>query len=136
MDRFPKAPHVEFRSPADLSKAATAVLDDDGRITGWGSSAQRLLGHSPEDVLGEPAAQLLATPPGHLPYALCKGHTPRSTVLDLRHRDGGTLHAAVTFCPLSHQGAGGAPGGAAARAAGSRLAAQQGILQGLISECT
>ncbi|WP_225821714.1 SpoIIE family protein phosphatase [Streptomyces naphthomycinicus] len=104
MDRFPRAANVDFHSPLDLSKAAAAVLDDEGRVSGWGSAAQRLLGHSPEDVLGRPAAQLLAAAPGPRLSALCGAHKPRSTVLDLRCRDGHTLRAAVTFSPLAHRG--------------------------------
>ncbi|MFJ3233963.1 SpoIIE family protein phosphatase [Streptomyces sp. NPDC086787] len=104
MDRFPKAADVDFHSPVDPSKAAIAVLDDDGRVTGWGPSAQRLLGHTAEEMLGRPAVQLLATVSGQRPAALCKAHRTRSTVLDLRHRDGHTLRAAVTFSPLSRQG--------------------------------
>lgn len=50
MDRFPQAADVDFHSPLDLSKAAAAVLDDEGRVSGWGAAAQRLLGHSPDDV--------------------------------------------------------------------------------------
>ncbi|QTD96597.1 SpoIIE family protein phosphatase [Streptomyces cyanogenus] len=106
MDRFPNSAHVDFHSPLDLSKAAAAVLDAEGRIAGWGSSAQRLLGHSPEDVLGQPAAGLLAAAPGQRLSTLCKlsrAHQPRSTVLDLCCRDGRTLRAAVTFSPLAHR---------------------------------
>ncbi|WP_180685797.1 SpoIIE family protein phosphatase [Streptomyces gossypiisoli] len=109
MDRFPNAANVDFHSPLDLSRAAAAVLDADGRISGWGSSAQRLLGHPPEDVLGQSAARLLAATPGTTPgqrlAALCKARKPRSTVLDLCCRDGRVLRAAVTFSPLVNQGA-------------------------------
>ncbi|MEV6836972.1 SpoIIE family protein phosphatase [Streptomyces sp. NPDC051133] len=104
MDRFPKAADVDFHSPLDLSKAAAAVLDDEGRVSGWASSAERLLGHAPEDVLGRPAARLLAAPQGRRLSALCRTHRPRSAVLDLRCRDGRTLRAAVTFSPLAHRG--------------------------------
>ncbi|MEU2780167.1 PAS domain-containing protein, partial [Streptomyces sp. NPDC007162] len=62
MDRFPHAADVDFHSPLDLAKAAAAVLDAEGHVCGWGASAQRLLGHAPEDVLGRPAARLLAAP--------------------------------------------------------------------------
>ncbi|MER5857034.1 SpoIIE family protein phosphatase [Streptomyces sp900105245] len=104
MDRFPHAANVDFRSPLDLSKAATAVLDAEGRVSGWGSSAQRLLGHAAEDVLGRPAARLLAAAPAPRLSTLCKAPGPRSAILDLRRGDGGTLRAAVTCCPLSHRG--------------------------------
>lgn len=103
MDRFPNAADVDFHSPLDPTKAAAAVLDADGRISGWSPSAQRLLGHPAEDVLGRPAALLLATDPGQRPSSLCTAHRPRSTVLDLVCRDGRTLRAAVTFSPISTQ---------------------------------
>ncbi|WP_338674329.1 SpoIIE family protein phosphatase [Streptomyces sp. SCSIO 30461] len=103
MDRFPNAANVDFHSPLDPSKAATAVLDDKGRVVGWGVSAQRLLGHSPEEALGRSTAPLLAPTSGRRLAALCKAHQPRSVVLDLRHRDGHTVRAAVTFSPLSHR---------------------------------
>ncbi|GGW12438.1 hypothetical protein GCM10018980_04360 [Streptomyces capoamus] len=137
MDRFPNAPHVDFHSPLDLSKAATAVLDAEGRVSGWGSSAQRLLGHSPEDVLGQPAARLLAAAPGQRPAALaklCTARRPRSAVLDLCCRDGRTLRAAVTFSPLAHQGAAATVVVAAGLETLRGWEAQLAMLQGLATE--
>ncbi|MER6548580.1 SpoIIE family protein phosphatase [Streptomyces sp. NPDC001250] len=134
MDRFPNAANVDFHSPLDLSKAAAAVLDAEGRISGWGSSAQRLLGHSPEDVLGRPAARLLAAAPEQRLSALCKAHKPRSTVLDLCCRDGRTLRAAVTFSPLSHRGVAATVVVAADLEAQRGWEAQLAMLQGLATE--
>jgi PAS domain S-box-containing protein len=134
MDRFPNAPDVDFHSPLELSKAAAAVLDAAGRISGWGSSAQRLLGHAPEDVLGQPATVLLASGPGHRLSALCKAHKPRSTVLDLCCRDGRTLRAAVTFSPLAHQGVAATVVVAADLEALRGWEAQLALLQGMATE--
>ncbi|MEU6089818.1 SpoIIE family protein phosphatase [Streptomyces sp. NPDC047085] len=134
MDRFPNAPDVDFHSPLELSKAAAAVLDAAGRISGWGSSAQRLLGHAPEDVLGQPATVLLASGPGHRLSALCKAHKPRSTVLDLCCRDGRTLRAAVTFSPLAHQGVAATIVVAADLEALRGWEAQLALLQGMATE--
>ncbi|MDI9888993.1 SpoIIE family protein phosphatase [Streptomyces sp. HNM0645] len=135
MNRFPHAANVDFHSPLDPSRAAAAVLDDQGRIVGWGSSAQGLLGHSPEEALGQSAARLLATSSGQrLSAALCKAHQSRSLVLDLRHRDGRTVRAAVAFSPLSHRS------GAAAVVMAAELEelrsweAQLAMLQGLATE--
>ncbi|MFD8720101.1 SpoIIE family protein phosphatase [Streptomyces sp. NPDC059629] len=134
MDRFPNAANVDFHSPLDLSKAATAVLDAEGRVCGWGPSARRLLGHPAEDVLGRPAARLLAGSTEQRLSALCAAHKPRSTVLDLRCQDGRTLRAAVTFSPLAHQD------GAATVVVAADLAelrgweAQLAMLQGLATE--
>ncbi|MEU1404858.1 SpoIIE family protein phosphatase [Streptomyces sp. NPDC005728] len=134
MDRFPHAANVDFHSPLDLSKAAAAVLDDDGRISGWGSSAQRLLGHAPEDVLGQSAARLLAADPGQRLSALCKAPRPRSTVLDLSCRDGRTLRAAVTFSPLAHRGVAATVVVAAELEALRSWEAQLAMMQGLATE--
>ncbi|MBG0854473.1 SpoIIE family protein phosphatase [Streptomyces spinoverrucosus] len=134
MDRFPNAANVDFHSPLDLSKAAAAVLDADGRISGWGPSAQRLLGHPPEDVLGKSAARLLAATPGQRLSALCKAHKPRSTVLDLCCRDGRALRAAVTFSPLVSQGVAATVVVAADLEVLRGWEAQLAMLQGLATE--
>ncbi|MET8025326.1 SpoIIE family protein phosphatase [Streptomyces avermitilis] len=134
MDRFPHAADVDFHSPLDLSKAAAAVLDDEGRISGWGFSAQRLLGHSPEDVLGRSATRLLAGAPEQRLSALCKAHKPRSTVLDLCCRDGHTLRAAVTFTPLADRGVAATVVVAADVEALRSWEAQLAMLQGLATE--
>ncbi|MGW7406016.1 SpoIIE family protein phosphatase [Streptomyces sp. NPDC054833] len=136
MDRFPNTANVDFHSPLDLSKAAAAVLDAEGRISGWGASAQRLLGHSPEDVLGKPAGRLLASAPGQRLSALCKTHKPRSTVLDLCCRDGRTLRAAVTFSPLEHLGVAATVVVAAELEALRGWEAQLAMLQGMATEST
>ncbi|MFI9542918.1 SpoIIE family protein phosphatase [Streptomyces sp. NPDC052016] len=134
MNRFPKAANVDFHSPLDLSKAAAAVLDDEGRIAGWGSSAQRLLGHSPEDVLGQSATQLLVATSGRRLSGLCKADKPRSAVLDLCCRDGRTLRAAVTFSPLAHRGVAATVVVAADLTALRSWEAQLALLQGLATE--
>ncbi|KMS84419.1 protein phosphatase [Streptomyces regensis] len=137
MDRFPNAANVDFHSPLDLSKAGVAVLDAEGRVSGWGSSAQRLLGHSPEDVLGQPAARLLAATSGQRLSALCKlckGRKPRCTVLDLCCRDGRTLRTAVTFGPLAHRGAAATVVVAADLDTLRGWEAQLAMLQGLATE--
>ncbi|MBB5925805.1 SpoIIE family protein phosphatase [Streptomyces echinatus] len=134
MDRFPNAADVEFHSPLDLSRAAVAVLDAEGRVSGWGPSAQRLLGHAPEDVLGLPAERLLAAAPGQRPAALCRAGKPRGTVLDLCCRDGRILRAAVTFSPLAHRGAAATVVVAADLEALRGWELQLAMLQGLATE--
>ncbi|MEU9381475.1 SpoIIE family protein phosphatase [Streptomyces sp. NPDC048279] len=133
MDRFPNAPDVEFHSPLDLTRAAAAVLDAEGRVCGWSLSAQRLLGHPPQEVLGRPANRLVADP-GPWLSGLCRAHRPRGTVLDLRCRNGHTLRAAVTFSPLSHQGVAATVVVAAELAALRGWEAQLAMLQGLATE--
>ncbi|WP_129305201.1 SpoIIE family protein phosphatase [Streptomyces sp. L2] len=73
--------------PFDDGATARAVIDDDGTLVEWNEGARRLLGHPAADVVGRPAADLLAgsdppAPPG----------TPRwEGTLALRHRDGRTV---------------------------------------------
>ncbi|MFI7296252.1 SpoIIE family protein phosphatase [Streptomyces sp. NPDC050121] len=68
--------------PFDEAATARAVVDDAGTLVGWNEGARTLLGWSPADVVGRPAAELLAgdavVPTG-----------PRwDGTVTLRHRDG------------------------------------------------
>ncbi|MFQ3562410.1 SpoIIE family protein phosphatase [Streptomyces gramineus] len=134
MDRFPNAADVEFHSPLDLTRAAAAVLDEDGRVSGWSAAAERLLGLPPEEVLGRPAKRLLAADPGPRLSACCRAHRPRSAVLDLRHADGHTVRAAVTLSPLAHRSAAATVVVAAELAALRGWEAQLALLEGLATE--
>ncbi|MFK4106251.1 PAS domain-containing protein, partial [Streptomyces sp. NPDC019531] len=83
--------------------SATAVTDAAGIVTGWSDGAQRLTGHSAEEVVGRAARELLAEdPPGPAVEAL------KGTVV-LRHRDGSPLTRFVEACPVA--GTDGAPTG-------------------------
>ncbi|SEF16358.1 SpoIIE family protein phosphatase [Streptomyces sp. Ag109_O5-10] len=73
--------------PFDDAATARAVIDEDGTLTEWSEGARRLLGHPAEEVVGRPAALLLAG-----------DAVPRAPVgtrwdgtLGLRHRDGRTV---------------------------------------------
>ncbi|WP_406431688.1 PAS domain S-box protein [Streptomyces sp. NBC_00631] len=46
--------------PFDDAATARAVIDEDGTLTEWNEGARRLLGHPAEEVVGRPAALLLA----------------------------------------------------------------------------
>ncbi|MFI6435857.1 SpoIIE family protein phosphatase [Streptomyces sp. NPDC050759] len=73
--------------PFDDASTARAVIDDRGAVARWGVGAQRLLGYEAPEVLGRPAAALLAEPD-----ALPAPVGPRwSGDLALRHRDGRTV---------------------------------------------
>ncbi|MEV7617452.1 SpoIIE family protein phosphatase [Streptomyces sp. NPDC089799] len=54
----------ELHGPLDVSRAAMAVLDGQGRVVGWSPAAAELLGHPADAVLGRPFTDL-AVEPGH-----------------------------------------------------------------------
>ncbi|MEU6539195.1 SpoIIE family protein phosphatase [Streptomyces sp. NPDC047000] len=88
--------------PFDDTATARAVIGADGTLVAWNDGARRLLGHAPADVLGRPAADLLAddaTP--RVPDA------PRwDGTLPLRHRDGRTVEVwLLAHHRPSHDGA-------------------------------
>jgi serine phosphatase RsbU (regulator of sigma subunit)/PAS domain-containing protein/anti-sigma regulatory factor (Ser/Thr protein kinase) len=73
--------------PFDDASTARAVVDDRGDVTRWSTGARRLLGYEADEVVGRPAAALLAGPD-----ALAAPVGARwSGDLTLRHRDGHTL---------------------------------------------
>ncbi|MER5791325.1 SpoIIE family protein phosphatase [Streptomyces sp. NPDC001980] len=73
--------------PFDDAATARAVIDEEGTLTEWSEGARRLLGHPAEEVVGRPAAVLLAADvtPGAPVGARWDG------TLGLRHRDGRTI---------------------------------------------
>ncbi|WP_055421204.1 SpoIIE family protein phosphatase [Streptomyces pactum] len=77
-------------NPFDDAATARAVVDDSGTVLKWNEGARQLLGHPAADVVGRPAAGLLAadggdgTRPG-------PGDEHWSGTLALRHRDGHTV---------------------------------------------
>ncbi|MGW0867220.1 SpoIIE family protein phosphatase [Streptomyces sp. NPDC002611] len=74
--------------PLDEGVAARVVIAADGTLTGWNEGARRLLGHTSADVVGRPAAELLADDATAPPAP----HDARwSGMLALRHRDGRTV---------------------------------------------
>ncbi|MFI2762132.1 SpoIIE family protein phosphatase [Streptomyces echinatus] len=83
--------------------AAVAVLDALGRVTGWSEGARLLTGHPAGDVVGRPAADLLADRLSDDPLRA------RSGTVTLRHRDGHRIELAVSACPVTD--ADGAPAG-------------------------
>jgi PAS domain S-box-containing protein len=76
--------------PFDETATARAVIDGDGILVEWNEGARRLLGHAPAEVVGRPAANLLATDAG----ALLPPSADRrwNETLALRHRDGRILN--------------------------------------------
>ncbi|MXM67317.1 SpoIIE family protein phosphatase [Streptomyces sp. HUCO-GS316] len=75
--------------PFDDAATARAVIADDGTLAEWNAGAERLLGWSAADVVGRPAAHLLAGE-GWDGDGVPEG--PRwDGILTLRHADGGTV---------------------------------------------
>ncbi|MFD7131222.1 SpoIIE family protein phosphatase [Streptomyces sp. NPDC059894] len=74
--------------PFDDASTARAVIHEDGTLTRWSEGARRLLGYEPAEVVGRPAAALLADdgapPPG-------PGDQRWSGTVALRHREGHTV---------------------------------------------
>ncbi|WP_207930633.1 PAS domain-containing protein, partial [Streptomyces hainanensis] len=83
------------------AETASAVVDTGGVIRAWSPGAQRLLGHAAADLLGRPAAELVAqvVPPGVL-AGPAGWHGP----LRLHHREGHPVEAEVTASPLDDGG--------------------------------
>ncbi|WP_328773408.1 SpoIIE family protein phosphatase [Streptomyces sp. NBC_00286] len=74
--------------PFDVTATARAVLDADGIIVEWNEGARRLLGHAPAEVLGRPAADLLAPGDGTGRPRPEPTSNRWSGQLALRHQDG------------------------------------------------
>ncbi|MFG2127267.1 SpoIIE family protein phosphatase [Streptomyces sp. NPDC048751] len=73
--------------PFDDAATARALVGTDGLLVQWNEGARRLLGWTPEEVVGRPAANLLA---GDAP-AIPSGEPRWNGELALRHRDGRTV---------------------------------------------
>ncbi|MFG2548898.1 SpoIIE family protein phosphatase [Streptomyces sp. NPDC048581] len=111
----PSSPSGErARADALAQPACTATVDERGIVTGWSEEAGRLLGYGPAEVVGHPAARLLAGDVGELAgdvgelaRRVATGRRGWSGTAVLRHRDGRRLHQRL----LAHRRA---SGGAAA----------------------
>ncbi|MFI9808793.1 SpoIIE family protein phosphatase [Streptomyces sp. NPDC052301] len=83
--------------------AAVAVIDVQGRVTGWSEGARLLTGHPAGDVVGRRAAELLAAA---VPADALAARTGTAV---LRHRDGHRIELCLTAHPVD--GAEGRPAG-------------------------
>ncbi|MER5434919.1 SpoIIE family protein phosphatase [Streptomyces sp. NPDC002588] len=80
------------------------TVDEHGTVTGWNEGAERLLGYAAPEVVGRPAAALLAEEPGRARDLPPLAALPRwSGTLALRHRAGHRVEARV----LAHHRTGG-----------------------------
>ncbi|WP_406168746.1 SpoIIE family protein phosphatase [Streptomyces canus] len=88
---------VDGRVPEDLA----AVVDAGGTVTVWSAGARQLLGYEAEEVVGRPAAGLLAA---DLPES-ARRHVAVgrrwATEVALRHRDGGRVVVRLMGTPLA-----------------------------------
>ncbi|MEU6447527.1 SpoIIE family protein phosphatase [Streptomyces sp. NPDC046979] len=80
-------------NPFDDAATARVVVDDSGTLREWNEGARLLLGHPAADVVGRPAAALLADGAEPAPPGRDDDHW--SGTLELRHRDGHTVSAWV-----------------------------------------
>ncbi|MFR9793088.1 SpoIIE family protein phosphatase [Streptomyces sp. MB22_4] len=102
--------------------AAVAVIDTQGRVTGWSEGARLLTGHPAEEAVGRPAADLLA---GQPPVeARTAGAEAWYGTVTLRHRDGHRFDLAVTVCPVDGGDGRSAGYAVTAEPPGTALAAQ------------
>lgn len=97
MEQLPTSPgeRPEETNASDGSTyTATATLSEQGLVTEWSEDARRLLGYAPAEIVGQPAARLLADgarddedvdqSAGRIP----SGQDRWSGTVALRHRDG------------------------------------------------
>ncbi|MFI8106147.1 SpoIIE family protein phosphatase [Streptomyces sp. NPDC086023] len=100
MERVPTPPGdrpEETDASREPAYTATATINEQGIVTEWSEGAGRLLGYSPADVVGLPAARLLADAEadGGAARRLPPGQQRWSGTLALRHRDGHRLERAL-----------------------------------------
>ncbi|MCF1596380.1 SpoIIE family protein phosphatase [Streptomyces muensis] len=95
------------RASVAPQEPCTATVDERGIVTGWSEGAGRLLGYGPAEVVGHPAARLVADDVEERVRRVAAGRRGWSGSAVLRHRDGRQLPRRL----LAHRRA---SGGAAA----------------------
>ncbi|MER5227360.1 SpoIIE family protein phosphatase [Streptomyces flaveus] len=94
MERLPTPPgegQGEAQDAGEPPYTATATIDDQGFVTGWSEEARRLLGYTPAQVVGFPAAQLLADDVGEQLRRAAAGQERLNGTVTLRRGDGHRL---------------------------------------------
>lgn len=89
----------------DLLPLALWVVDADGRLVQWSLAAQDLLGHTPEEMVGQDARRVLV-PAENLDLADHLATTVRTGAavvarLPVRHRDGTVVDMEMWHCPIT-----------------------------------
>ncbi|MYS19047.1 PAS domain S-box-containing protein [Streptomyces sp. DvalAA-14] len=91
-----------------LVGAATAVVDGDGIVLGWTVAAERATGYTAEEVVGRPAARLLADCETAAELAAwaarARAREPWSGVVQLRPKDGPAVRMMIEASPLTGSG--------------------------------
>ncbi|MFH9550158.1 SpoIIE family protein phosphatase [Streptomyces sp. NPDC017435] len=95
--------------PIDESATASAGVDSNGIVTGWSEGARRLLGYRSTEVIGRPAASLLAGEPPVETLRSLKTLPRWNGTATLLHRDG--HHLAVNLLAHRREPDGEAKGG-------------------------
>ncbi|WP_180687589.1 SpoIIE family protein phosphatase [Streptomyces gossypiisoli] len=91
MERFPISPgeRPEETDPSRHSAdTASATINEQGIVIGWSEGARRLLGYVTSEVIGLPAARLLADVVSDAARRAPPGQERWSGTVALRHRDG------------------------------------------------
>lgn len=102
-------------------------------VIGWNEKARELLGYRAKDVVGLPAAQLLADENGARPGASVTDQPMTGTVI-LRHQDGHRVSFGIQACRVRQASGVGWLLVGAARTALSRWRMKQAILKGLFAQ--
>ncbi|MGW1075075.1 PAS domain-containing protein, partial [Streptomyces sp. NPDC002537] len=83
----------------DPAAVPVAAVDGHGTVTLWSPLARRLLGHSPDEIVGRPATDLLAAPlPASAGQALAASARWDGPVR-ARHRNGTAVDVPIRACP-------------------------------------
>ncbi|AZQ40878.1 PAS domain S-box protein [Streptomyces cyaneochromogenes] len=123
----------------DLLPLALWVVDADGRLVQWSLAAQDLLGHTPEQVVGQDARRVLV-PGENRELADSLGRAVRTGAavvarLPVRHRDGTLVDMEMWHCPIADaQGRTGVLAIAAETSAVERMRDALAALEGLFTQ--
>ncbi|MFG1665805.1 SpoIIE family protein phosphatase [Streptomyces sp. Y7] len=123
----------------DLLPLALWVADGDGRLVQWSLAAQDLLGHTPEQMVGQDAKRVLVPEENHeLADRLARSVRTGAAVvarLPVRHRDGTLVDMEMWHCPIADvRGRTGVLAIAAETSAVERMRDALAALEGLFSQ--
>lgn len=123
----------------DLLPLALWVVDADGRLVQWSLAAQDLLGHTPEQVVGQDARRVLV-PDENLDLAdrlvrVVQSGAAVVARLPVRHRDGTLVDMEMWHCPIADaRGRAGVLAIAAETSAVERMRDALAALEGLFTQ--